>query len=209
MGVMSSDAGWIVVLNGTPRSGKSGIAQALATLAPGRWVNLGVDAMALVTPPSLRPGIGLRPGGERPELEDHVVNLFSALFESVAAFSRLGFHVAVDVGIHDGYSTSRGVWHDAAARWSGLPVLVVGVRCPTPELLVRFAASPTGIYVEVSEVGPVPPAITRWQEAVHRPGLYDLEVDTSSSTPEECAGAISRALEGPAPTALGRLGAQA
>ncbi len=64
--------GTVVVLNGTPRSGKSSIAAALqeSSGADALWLNLGVDAFAGVTPRQLRPGIGLRPGGERPDLED-------------------------------------------------------------------------------------------------------------------------------------------
>lgn len=42
-----------------------------------------------------------------------------------------------------------------------------------------------------------------WQEAVHDPGIYDLEVDTSKLTPEESAELIALRLRiGPAPTAF-------
>ena len=68
------------------------------------WVNLGVDASMCATPPRFRPGIGLRPGGERPDLEDIVVLLYAALYDSVAAHARLGVDVVVDVGQHDRYS---------------------------------------------------------------------------------------------------------
>jgi chloramphenicol 3-O phosphotransferase len=47
--------------------------------------------------------------------------------------------------------------------------------------------------------------VRRWQREVHVPGVYDLEVDTSVATPEECAEAIrERLLAGP-PTALDRI----
>ena len=64
--------GRIVVLNGAPRSGKSSIAAAIQGRVPGDWVNLGVDAFNRTMPEHLRPGIGLRPGGERPDLEGSV-----------------------------------------------------------------------------------------------------------------------------------------
>ena len=43
---------------------------------------------------------------------------------------------------------------------------------------------------------------------VHRPGIYDLEVDTSTMSPEECGQEILRHLKhGPQPTAFKRLAA--
>ncbi len=41
-------AGTIVVLNGTPRSGKSSIAAALQGSSDELWLNVGVDAFAAV-----------------------------------------------------------------------------------------------------------------------------------------------------------------
>ena len=102
-------SGRIVVLNGTPRSGKSSIASALGESSDSLWLNLGVDAFAAVTPRRLRPGIGLRPGGERPDLEDAVVALFGALYAAVVAWSPAGLDVVVDVGHHDDYSTPLGI----------------------------------------------------------------------------------------------------
>ncbi|WP_354003254.1 phosphotransferase-like protein [Mucilaginibacter aquariorum] len=34
-----------------------------------------------------------------------------------------------------------------------------------------------------------------WQQAVHNPGIYDLEVDTSINSPEECAKIIMESLD--------------
>ena len=61
-------SGRIVILNGTPRSGKSSIAKVMQQSLPGPWINLGVDAQNASLPQALLPGIGLRPGGEMPEL---------------------------------------------------------------------------------------------------------------------------------------------
>jgi chloramphenicol 3-O phosphotransferase len=48
--------------------------------------------------------------------------------------------------------------------------------------------------------------VQRWQDAVHVPGVYDLVVDTSILSPEQCADAIRRRLEnGPRPTAFRQL----
>lgn len=201
------DAGQIVILNGAPRSGKSSIALAIQETFDGIWITLGVDAYARITPPRLRPGIGLRPGGERPDLETVVPNLYAGLYESIAAHSRLGLNVVADVGHHDNYSRPLGILHACARRLGGLPVLFVGVRCPVEVIMQRRAASGAdGTYVTGSVDDPVPPPVGLWQEEVHKPGIYDLEVDTSRQDPAGCARAIRQRLDtGPEPLAFRRL----
>ena len=98
-------SGRIVILNGAPRAGKSSIAKAVQENLPGHWISLGVDAQNRSLPQALLPGIGLRPGGERPDLEPVVQRLYAALYESIAAHARHGFDVVADVGHHDAYST--------------------------------------------------------------------------------------------------------
>ena len=71
--------GRIVILNGAPRSGKSTLAAEMQATLDGPWVNLGVDGAMAATPPRYQPGIGLRPGGERPDLEAFVQASYSAL----------------------------------------------------------------------------------------------------------------------------------
>ena len=187
--------GQIVILNGTPRSGKTSIAHALQERGAGVWVNLGVDASIASLPEQFRPGIGLRPGGERPELEALVVRLYDALWDSVAAHSRLGLNVVADVGLHDAYSEPRRIVPRAAERLDGLPVLLVGVRCPTGVIWQRRHES-WGQARETADRGQLV-AVERWQTAVHAHLSYDLEVDTSSWSPARCAEAIVVRLGGP------------
>ena len=193
--------GRIVVLNGTPRAGKSSIASVIQETFPGVWLNMGVDRFKAMTPARYRPGIGLRPGGERPDLEPLIVMLYRAMYEAVAAHSRLGLNVVADVGHHDAYAEPRLILPDCARRLEGLPAWLVGVRCPIDEVMRRRRATWGG-----GADGLVPPPVRRWQEAVHQPGIYDLEVDTSRLSPEACAAAIRRHLEtGPPPSAFRRL----
>jgi chloramphenicol 3-O phosphotransferase len=175
------------------------------------WLNVGVDAFAAVTPRRLRPGIGLRPGGERPDLEDAVAALFGALYAAVVAWSRAGLDVVVDVGHHDDYSTPLGVLPRVARDLSGLPAFLIGVRCPVEVIMARRDAGSSGPgggsgggrggrvrYVTSGPDGTVPEVVLRWERAVHDPGIYDLEVDTSTASPEACAAAIvHRLAEGP------------
>ncbi|MBB5750973.1 chloramphenicol phosphotransferase CPT family protein [Prosthecomicrobium pneumaticum] len=195
--------GRIVILNGAPRAGKSSIAAAIQERFDGVWMHLGVDLhVRHVTPPRYRPGIGLRPGGERPDLEPLVPRLYAALYDSIAAHARQGLDVVVDVGHHDGYSRPLGILSDCAGRLAGLPVLFVGVRCPLAVIMERRlagAADRAGAYVAVTADGPVPDPVLRWQAAVHDPGLYDLEVDTGVLSPEACAEAIAERLARPMP----------
>jgi chloramphenicol 3-O phosphotransferase len=175
--------GRIVVLNGAPRSGKSSIAAAIQANVSGNWMNLGVDALMRSTPAHLLPGIGLRPGGERPDLEPLVASLYSALYDAMAAFSRQAIDVVADLGHHDGYSRSLGILPDCARRLTGLPAYFVGVYCPIDVIMARRRQSPPGY-----EAGPgVPEPVRRWQDAVHVPGIYDLKIDSSLVSPEEAA----------------------
>jgi chloramphenicol 3-O phosphotransferase len=203
--------GQIVILNGAPRAGKSSIVTVIQETFEGPWMNLGVDVFARgVTPKRYQPGIGLRPGpgpgfgGDRPELEPLVPTFYAAVYESIAAHSRLGLNVVTDGGHHGAIHPN--VLGDCARRLAGLPVLFVGVRCSIEEIMKRRNESQPGGYVVGSPDEPVPPPVLLWQEEVHKPGIYDLEVDTSLLSPEECAEEIRRRLQGgTAPSAFQQL----
>jgi chloramphenicol 3-O phosphotransferase len=199
-------SGRIVILNGAPRSGKSSIAKAMQASLHGRWINLGVDAQNASLPDALMPGIGLRPGGERPDLEPDVIRLFSALYDAIAAHARQGFDVVVDLGHHDAYSVPLGILPQCARRLSGLDVLFVGVLCPIETIMARRNADPQGGFYTA---GPgIPEPVRRWQEAVHVPGIYDLTVDTGTMSPQACVAAIAAALaQPPAEPAFAKLAA--
>jgi chloramphenicol 3-O phosphotransferase len=196
--------GQIVILNGPPRSGKSSIAAAIQARFDGVWMNLGVDHFKKMTPPRFQPGIGLRPGGERPDLEPLVVRLYQAMYEAIAAHSRLGVNVVVDAVHHDSYSEPLHILRACARQLRELPVLFVGVRCPIDVALQRRRATWGGIGYR--ESGTVGDPVGLWHTAVHTPGIYDLEVDTSALLPEQCADLIAdRLTNGPPPSAFHRL----
>jgi chloramphenicol 3-O phosphotransferase len=168
-------------------------------------MNLGVDVFVReVTPPRYRPGIGLRPGHDRPDLETVVPALYAAMYGSIAAHSRAGLNVVVDVGHHD-----REVLADCARRLAGLPVLFVGVRCPIETIMERRQAGQPGredVYVTGTDDDPIPLPVRRWQTEVHSVGPYDLEVDTSTLDPAACAAAIQERLrDGPPGSAFARI----
>ena len=191
--------GQIVILNGAPRSGKSSIVAAIQDAFEGPWMNLGVDVFVRgVTPARYRPGIGLRPGGERPDIEAMVPAFYAALYESVAAHSRLCLNLVVDVGHHEAYAKPLGILADSARRLAGLPVLFVGVRCPIEVIMQRRNSGQVGReseYLTGSAEDPTPAPVLLWQREAHLPGLYDLEVDTSLMSPMQCAEVIRRRLD--------------
>ena len=200
-----AEPGRVVLLNGAPRAGKSSIVAAIQQTFDGVWMNVGLDCFKAMTPPRYQPGIGLRPGGERPDLEPLIVTLYRALYEAIAAHSRLGVNVAADVGHHDAYSRPLAIMPACASVLAGLPAWFIGVRCPIDVIVARRAATWGTGY---AEDGSIPDAVLRFQRFVHIPGVYDLEVDTSRMTPQDCAAAIRDHLEhGPPASALRRLAA--
>jgi len=206
--------GQIVILNGAPRSGKSTIAAVIQDTFDGPWMNLGVDIYVReITPPRYRPGLGLRPGGERQDIEPLVPLFYSALYETIGVHSRLGLNVVADVGHHDAYSIRHRILNHCAQRLSGLPVLFVGVHCSIEAIMERRNQGQPGRdsqYAVGSLQDPVPAPVLAWQREVHVPGIYDLVVDTSSTSAERCADAIRTRLllEGAGPTAFEQLASE-
>jgi chloramphenicol 3-O phosphotransferase len=198
--------GQIVILNGASRSGKTSIASALQASSDEPWMNLGMDNHIRATPAPYRPGVGLRP--QRAEghivepgrvplavLEDLVPTFYAALYESIAAHSRLGLNVVADVYHQDFYSRPRGILADCARRLRGLPVLFVGVLCPIDVIWERREA--TWEQVRDTADDRLVLAVELGQRAA-RSHRYDLEFDTSVATPDRCAAEIRRrVVEGP------------
>lgn len=189
--------GQIVILNGAPRSGKSSIAKAIQAVSDVPWMVYGVDAIMAETPAAMHPGIGLRPGGERPDLEPFVVSLYWHLYDTLVKFSHEGKNVVADTGHHDEYSRPQGILPSCARIVEGLPAYLIGVKCPLEVVMERRAVSGWTAPREYAK---------RWQEAVHKPGIYDFEVDTSQATPESCARSIlQRVADEKRPAAFARL----
>lgn len=170
--------GPIVILNGAPRSGKSSLARALQNQEEWAWMALGVDAWMAISPPRLLPGMGLRPGGERPDLEWFVEASTLALYGAARAASLQGLGVVMDVGHHDFYSRPLRLAARGREALVGLPVLFVGVFCPLEEVMKRRVE--TGWTDSPEPTDPV----RRWQDEVHKAMDYDIVIDTSKTAPE-------------------------
>lgn len=173
----------VIVLNGGSSAGTTALARALQAVLPEPWLTVGVDTLIDAMPAALRDGdgdgIGFPDGGgvvvgpEFRALED-------AWIVGVAAMARAGAHVIVDE-VFLGGAESQARWRRAL---DGVGVLWVGVRCDAGEAARREAARGdrvTGMAAAQADL-------------VHRGVAYDLEVDTTHTSPEQCARTVAERL---------------
>lgn len=166
----------VVVLNGGSSAGKTSIGRCLQALSPRPWLLIGVDDLVDVAPAS---AISFGPAGEV-VLGEQWRELEAAWSRGVAEMARAGVGVILDDVFLDGALSQQ----RTAARLDGLAVLWVGVRCDPDVASARERARGDRV------VG----MAARQAEVVHRGVVYDLEVDTSAATSEECAGVIAARL---------------
>jgi len=188
---MNPRSGRIVLLNGTSSAGKGTIARAMQAQAPGDgWLHLGLDRMLEGVDRSLIryvdgisrqetegwsvPFVGGAIAG-LPILGPAALRLIDEMYQGAAAMANSGSGVIFDDVIYD-----RRVLVLAAAALRLTPCLFVGVRCPVEVAIererLRGDRAPGGAEI--------------FDRAVHKPGIYDLEVDTSFLDPGQCASVI-------------------
>ena len=133
--------------------------------------------------------------------------MYDALYASIAVHLRLGLNVVADVAHHDDYATLSGMLYDCARRLVGLRTYFVGVRCPA-EVVWQRRKDTWHRDQDLPVDAPVPELVRIWDREVHKPGIYDLEVDTSNRSAEACADMILKHMEThPCPDAFLRLAA--
>jgi chloramphenicol 3-O phosphotransferase len=165
----------VIVLNGTSSSGKSSIARGLQSLLPQPWLTLGVDDLLTAIPPALlksEDGVVFAPDGQitvGPALRQ----LDAAWSQGIAAMARAGAGVILDVVFLQG-ATAQQRWRDV---FVGLDVLWVKVQC---DPLVAAAR-------ETARGDRVPGMAASQARLVHEGVIYDMAVDTTHASPEDCA----------------------
>ncbi len=177
--------GKIILLNGTSSSGKTCLLRALQDSLPEPYLEAGIDKFIWMLPERYL---------ERP-LWDEILGLattagqaghtlMAGMHQAIAALSRTGNNVLADhVLVEPGWV------QECAALFHDLPAYLIGVRCPL-EVLIQRERSRKNRTLGQAEA----------QYALaHAHGLYDLEVDTSLSSPEECAAQIRTRLADPRP----------
>ncbi|GAA4816082.1 chloramphenicol phosphotransferase CPT family protein [Streptomyces ziwulingensis] len=177
--------GLVIFLNGTSSSGKSSIAAELLLLLDEPFFHLPVDAFHAMrssapVPPDRLPAVLHR--------------TWQGYHRAVAGMAAAGNHVIVDHVLSAEWRLT-----DCLSLFDPRDVVFVGVRCPAEELERRERERGDRL------VGLAARQLTQ----VHAHGVYDLECDTASATPAECARRIAEFLPGrPAPTAFERLRAR-
>jgi chloramphenicol 3-O phosphotransferase len=176
----------VVVLNGGSSSGTSTLARALQEILPGTWLTFGVDTFIEALPgrgDSPRSGIGYDADGTV-LLSVGFTRLEDAWYAGLGAMARSGADIILDEALLSGSAGQRRL----QAAFGAATLLWVGVRCDPEVAAAREAARGDRI-----------PGMARQQAArVHAGVAYDLEVDTTSRSPEDCARAVADFLEPPA-----------
>jgi chloramphenicol 3-O phosphotransferase len=177
--------GRIIILNGTSSSGKTSIVRALQEILDEPYLDAGIDKFIWMLPkryldrPLWDEVLGLADKSGRVGHQ-----LMSGMHHAIAALSRAGNNIIAD------HVLVEPQWlQECISLFSDLPALFVGVRCPLDVIERREQARKNRTLGQA-----------RAQfDIVHAHGIYDLEVDTSISSPEECALLIKRRLENGAP----------
>jgi chloramphenicol 3-O phosphotransferase len=175
-------AGRVIVLNGTSSVGKTTLGRALQAQLDGIWLLFGIDTLIEALPWRL---YGTADG--------HTINADGTIDtgpvftdaqrrwrRAVASLARDGADLILDEVLLRG-AAEQAEWREALR---GLDVTWIAVRCDVEVAAAREAARGN------RSVGMARAQAT----AVHEGVQYDLEVDTTSSSPDDLAAQIVRQL---------------
>jgi chloramphenicol 3-O phosphotransferase len=160
----------LIILSGPSSSGKTTLARAIQAVAVEPLVHLEADRFW----PDMPPG---------PTGEDHTYRsrVILAVHESIATLGRSGLHVVVDGSL----PMERGLHLRCIEILRSVPeTRIVAVRCAAEVLRMREAARPD--------------RTSGWAEqqlaTIFHEVTFDADVDTSSSSPGDCARDLLQAL---------------
>jgi chloramphenicol 3-O phosphotransferase len=185
-------AGTILVLNGASSAGKTSLLKALQQALAEPYLDAGLDKFIFMLPGRYlnRPlwddvlGLAVTAGA-------HGQQLFSGMHQAQAALARAGNNLVCD------HVLVEPAWvAECATLFADLPAYLIGVHCPLDVLVAREAARGDRTPGQAAAQHPL----------VHRHGVYDLTVDTSTHSAAECAAQIVAHLgSGAAPMAFRQL----
>lgn len=164
--------GLVILLNGTSSSGKTTIANALQEKLSEPYVYVSIDnyfsryAEKILDPTSQE---------DAAALAGLIPDVISDFHRSVASLAQSGNNILVD------HVLQEKEWlQECVKSWKGLEVIFVGIKCPLEVVEQRE-----------KERGDREIGTARYQfQRVHIHDLYDIEVDTSIFSADECMTSI-------------------
>jgi GrpB-like predicted nucleotidyltransferase (UPF0157 family)/chloramphenicol 3-O-phosphotransferase len=173
-----------IVLNGGSSAGKSSLARCLQDALGPTWLTLGIDDLIRALPghdhPSgVPPALAIGANGAV-ELSDDFRRAEVGWYDGLAAIARSGIGLVID----EVFLAGRDSQERLARALAGLTVLWVGVRCD-PEVAAARERGRSDRVVGMARLQ---------AETVHEEVVYDLVVDTTDATAEECARVITARL---------------
>ncbi len=199
--------GRIIFLNGTSSSGKTTLAYALQELLPEPWLHVALDQFRDGLPAKYR---GLNsPSGSTGDAGLNVVPVtdtgapYTAIkFGEAGKKMLIGMRRAIrslaEAGnniIIDDIILEQTFLDDYLQVFADFELVFVGVRCPLDIISAREAVRP----------GRFPGTALGHADVCHAHNDYDVNVDTGSTSPEQCAAEIHKFLVNERPGAFVRL----
>jgi chloramphenicol 3-O phosphotransferase len=165
----------VVILNGGSSAGKSSLARALQELLPEPWLTFGVDTLITAMPFKLTgapEGLVFHDDG-RIDVGPTFLALQADWRRAIGAMARGGTKIILDEVMLEG-AADQTSWR---AALEGVPVLWVGVCCDVAVASERERAKGDRVV-----------GMSATQAATVHDGMaYDIEVDTTAMTADDCA----------------------
>jgi len=182
--------GTILFLNGTSSSGKTSLLHRLQDELPEPFLNLGIDRFIFMLPQRyLNRPLWDEVLGKAIHAGTAGMALFSGMHHAIAAAAKRGNHVIAD------HVFVEKAWVDECAQlFSEMNAYLVGIHCPLHVLEQRER------HRKDRTLGQARAQF----DVVHKYTIYDLELDTSVLTTQQCVEQIIERLKDP-PEAFKRL----
>jgi len=186
-----SSFGTIIILNGASSSGKTTLLETLQKTLDEPLLNAGIDKFIWMLPKRYL---------DRPLWDDVLgratdagamgQRLFSGMHQAIATLSRAGLNVVAD------HVLVESAWVDECSTlFADLPAYLIGVRCPIDVLEQRERGR------KDRTLGQARAQFERVHAFVRN---YDLELDTSVLSPQECARLICEHIQHNPPRSFAR-----
>jgi chloramphenicol 3-O phosphotransferase len=173
----------IIFLNGTSSSGKTSILKSLQEGLPDPFLDMGIDRFIFMLPKRyLKRPLWDDVLGKAVQAGTSGMALFSGMHHAIVAAAQQGNNVIAD------HVFVEKAWVDECTQlFAGMNAYLIGVRCPLEVLEQRERSRQDRTLGQA-----------RLQyDVIHQYTCYDLEVDTSILSPEECARKIIERLDAP------------